>query len=57
VCANACVVQPYPRRVRLESANTTTKPLWLAIMLKLQSAGAVSTNALLAGTRRQIAFI
>jgi hypothetical protein len=46
--ANACVVQPFPRRVRQESPNTIIQTLERAIISKLQSAGAVCTNALLA---------
>jgi hypothetical protein len=46
--ANACVVQPFPRPVRQESANTTTKTIMAGNYAKLQSADAVCTNALLA---------
>jgi hypothetical protein len=44
---NAWVVQPYTRRVRQYDADTTTKLLWRAIILQLQSAGMVCTNALI----------
>jgi hypothetical protein len=46
--ANACVVPPHPRRVRQERANTTTETIKAGNYAKLASAGAVSTNALLA---------
>ncbi len=45
--ANAWVVQPHPRHVRRYDVGSTTKPLWRAIISKLQSAGAVCTNPLL----------
>ena len=36
-----------PRRDRQNEADTTTQPVWRAMMSKLRSAGRVSTNTLI----------
>ena len=48
--ANASLVRPCQRRDRQYNAEITTKLLWRASMPKLQRAGMVSTNDLLAIT-------
>jgi hypothetical protein len=36
---NACVVQPFPRRVRQESANTTTETIMAGTYAKITARG------------------